>query len=344
MGYKYYDIYGFLIAVEDELSGPFETEYRRFRVDGVKPERQPDLLVKRADNSQALPTRLLADTKGMLLPLGERQSELLCNEGIDAGVIFNMAEPFISWADKCFMHAGAVSKNGRAMLFPAALDTGKTSTVMQLLQKGYDYLSDEWVVLDRKATAYPFPKKIHIINHNLEGDKAMVLRALKGNYAAYYLYLWYFWIWLLFYRHFPVRRVRALLGFFRPILFQDIQALLPDIVIGQPSVISHVFYLQRAKVADITIDKMDSGEVARRMSFWNQFEKREFIKEYHLYAATRNVRNAMIERMLDHEMGIMHDAFSKAKVFRVSLPEDSLCKATYQRLAAMVDDLFHREE
>jgi hypothetical protein len=339
--YRYYDIYGFLIAVEDSISGPFEDEYRRFRMDNHDSERKIDLLVRRTDKVQKLPTKLLADSKGILLPFGENGNEVLCDEGVGAGFIFNMVEPFINWKDKCFMHAGAVSKNGRAMIFPAALDTGKTSTVMQLLQKGYDYLSDEWVVLDRKAIAYPFPKKIHIINHNLEGDKAMVLRAMNGNHVKYYLYRWYFRLWLLLYRHFPVRRVRALLGFFRPILFQDIQELLPDVNIGQPSSISHIFFLQRAQVTEIAIDEMDSDEVARRMAFWNLFEKREFIKEYYLYASTMNKHNSRIEGMLDHEMGIMRQAFQNARVFGVSLPDKSLYKETYRQLAAKVDNLFN---
>jgi len=338
--FRYYLIYGFLIAVDQAFSAPFEAEYSRFRLD-TGGTHQPDLLITRANGCEALPTRQRGAKNGMLLPLGEGDTELICDDGVAADFVFSMAEPCIAWDDKCFIHAGAVSKNGRAMLFPAVMDTGKTSTVMQLLHRGYAYIGDEWVVVDTNAKAYPFPKRVHIINHNLEGDKAMVLRALNGNHAAYQLYLWYFRIWLLFKQHFPVRRVRSLLGIFRPILCCDIQALLPDVTIAQPAAISYVFYLQRANVADITIEEMDGGEVARRMASWNQFEKREFIKEYHVYAATGIKPNHRIEGMLERETGIMRAAFRNAKVFKVSLPDSMLSKETFRQLAAAIDSLFN---
>jgi hypothetical protein len=68
-----------------------------------------------------------------------------------------------SVSDFIFVHAGAVARDGRAILLPAAMESGKSSLVLALLQRGYRYLSDEYGALDPvTARAYPFEKRVAI--------------------------------------------------------------------------------------------------------------------------------------------------------------------------------------
>ncbi len=60
-------------------------------------------------------------------------------------------------------HAGAVARNGTALLFSARSRMGKTTLVLNLLRRGCDFLSDEVAWLDPETgLVTPFPRKINM--------------------------------------------------------------------------------------------------------------------------------------------------------------------------------------
>lgn len=60
-----------------------------------------------------------------------------------------------------FLHAGAVVRNGVALLMPAAMGEGKSTLTAALIQRGHAYLSDELGVLNvASGMAYPFQRRI----------------------------------------------------------------------------------------------------------------------------------------------------------------------------------------
>lgn len=66
------------------------------------------------------------------------------------------------------MHSAGVSKDGKAYLFPAHGGTGKTTTSMSLLSKGYDFLGDDLILVDPvRKKAYPYPRPLHIFTYNV---------------------------------------------------------------------------------------------------------------------------------------------------------------------------------
>jgi len=65
--------------------------------------------------------------------------------------------------DYLLLHAGAVTRDGKAMLLPATMESGKSSLVLALLQQGFQYLSDEFGAVDPvTGNAYPVPKRISL--------------------------------------------------------------------------------------------------------------------------------------------------------------------------------------
>jgi hypothetical protein len=70
--------------------------------------------------------------------------------------------------DFLFLHAGAVVRDGGAVLLPAPMDHGKSSLTLALLQQGFGYLSDEYGTLDPiTGRAYPLPKRIGLDQDSL---------------------------------------------------------------------------------------------------------------------------------------------------------------------------------
>jgi len=72
-------------------------------------------------------------------------------------------------ADFLLLHAGAVVRDGHALLLPAETASGKSSLTLGLLEDGASYLSDDLAALDPITNrAYPFPKRIKLIPDALE--------------------------------------------------------------------------------------------------------------------------------------------------------------------------------
>jgi len=57
-----------------------------------------------------------------------------------------------------FIHAACVARDGFAVLMPAMPSTGKTLTTLQLLNKGYEYMADDSLIVDGSGTAYCNPR------------------------------------------------------------------------------------------------------------------------------------------------------------------------------------------
>ena len=61
--------------------------------------------------------------------------------------------------DRLVFHAGAVAKDGIVVVLPAEPGGGKTSLVAALLKQGFEYLSDEFAIIDPESLkVLPFPK------------------------------------------------------------------------------------------------------------------------------------------------------------------------------------------
>jgi hypothetical protein len=59
-----------------------------------------------------------------------------------------------------FVHAGAVSWKGHAIVIPGRSMSGKSSLVNALLEAGANYLSDEFAVFDSKGKVYAFARPL----------------------------------------------------------------------------------------------------------------------------------------------------------------------------------------
>lgn len=71
------------------------------------------------------------------------------------------------------VHASAASWRGRGLVFPAPMDSGKTTLVAGLVRAGFDYLTDEAALFDAEtAELHPFPKVLWM--------EASTVRSLPG--------------------------------------------------------------------------------------------------------------------------------------------------------------------
>ncbi|NOT02537.1 MAG: hypothetical protein HOP29_18170 [Phycisphaerales bacterium] len=66
-----------------------------------------------------------------------------------------------SWPGYLAVHAGVVERNGRAALFAAPPQHGKSTLTLGLVRRGWRYLSDEFALLEPSSGhVHPYPKAI----------------------------------------------------------------------------------------------------------------------------------------------------------------------------------------
>lgn len=64
--------------------------------------------------------------------------------------------------DRIFIHAGVVEWKGRALVVPGRSFSGKSTLVAQLVRAGCAYLSDEFAILDSRATCHAYPRRLSL--------------------------------------------------------------------------------------------------------------------------------------------------------------------------------------
>src|ERR1700682_4740000 len=60
------------------------------------------------------------------------------------------------------LHAGALVKEGCAVLLPGSSHAGKSTFVEQLVRDGWTYYSDEYALIDNAGWAHAYPRTIFL--------------------------------------------------------------------------------------------------------------------------------------------------------------------------------------
>jgi hypothetical protein len=116
-----------------------------------------DLIIEEPEEGQERPTYLLR------LATEERYRSSLLTAVFGRAVWELHAAVPQRGRDFLSLHAGAVARNGGALLLPANMEHGKSSLVLALLRAGFSYLSDELGAIDPvTGRAHPFPKRIKL--------------------------------------------------------------------------------------------------------------------------------------------------------------------------------------
>ena len=69
------------------------------------------------------------------------------------------------------IHSGCLNYKGNCFLFTATRDTGKTSTILSLLDgKNFKFMSDDLTIISKDGIAFSYPEKVDISPYTLTGS------------------------------------------------------------------------------------------------------------------------------------------------------------------------------
>jgi len=314
----FYDIYGFNIFIEGSAESKFSTKYKQFEVSSAPDT--VDLSVRIHDGKENLPTKPNGSSKGMWIPFFSDEKTLWYEEGVALNVLLAFMDGLIWWSHKVSLHAGGVAKGGNAFLFAGGGNVGKTSAVMNLLEKGYDYIGDDWLVIEENI-AYPLWRTVHVHDYNLSDPR--LARSVLGIKAP--LYRSISWMSRAGMQLLPQRYLRYALSLLRDRLTinVDLQEIYPNAELARPTQISKVFYLERHNSREMTVTRgIPPEELARRMAYVYLYEWNFLFDEYYKYAYQYGKTNRQLEGRFDQIVRIARRAFQGADLYRVAIPEN----------------------
>lgn len=141
----------------------FSMLYRRFLMDGPSPIVLPSIefiLLTNPDNRWGKPVLIL---DGEVWPISSsRFLDGYAYEKIIIGIITRIQSHIL-------IHAGVVSGRGQGIILVADTMHGKTTLVLELVRRGFKFLSDEFAAMGRNdRLVYPFPRSLRIRRGTLE--------------------------------------------------------------------------------------------------------------------------------------------------------------------------------
>ncbi len=90
----------------------------------------------------------------------------------------NVMEPLLRWTfarkGYALMHGACIAVNGEALFITARTDTGKTTTILQLIREHSDkfqFLSDDMTILTKEGQVLNYPKPLTISLHTLKAAR-----------------------------------------------------------------------------------------------------------------------------------------------------------------------------
>jgi dolichol-phosphate mannosyltransferase len=167
-----------------------------FRVDSIG---EPDLVIEvAAPGGIGMRASARASAEGGGLLYSEHLGGLFANFRLDPGppltltasrvlarsphvlytnVVEGLLRSLFARSGRVLLHAACVRLGGTGVLVSARTDTGKTTTILRLLQHaGASFLSDDMTVVDARGFASRYPKPLTISNHTLKAVPKHSLR------------------------------------------------------------------------------------------------------------------------------------------------------------------------
>jgi len=141
----------------------FGRMYRRFWVDGTPTPAQRAayfVVLTQSDNEWGQPVMFL---DGEIRPLSDpKLLEGYTYDGVLNAIVAGVRSHFL-------IHAGVVSYGGQGVILAADSGHGKTTLVLELVRRGFKFLSDEMAALGRAdRLVYPFPRSLRVRPDTLE--------------------------------------------------------------------------------------------------------------------------------------------------------------------------------
>ncbi len=172
----------------------------------------------------------------------------------------NVVEPILRWhlveRGVALVHCAAFAADDRAYLITARTDTGKTTTMLKVLDReDYAFLSDDLLLVDSSGRTLTYPKPLTISAHTvhaLHGAELAVLeRAFLPLQSRIHSRSGRRFAFLLTSKHIPVASLNAVVQIIVPPPKYHVERLVPGVALGSEAHVAGIFVIERADHDDV---------------------------------------------------------------------------------------------
>ncbi len=276
-----YDVHG-IMAVESEGKLP---ELEAFRVPNLG--RDPDIRVRIGSLSAEKPVGALHQPLRRHLRYEERfkskgfAAEVEITDHIEAiatpmmrrspHVLYtNLVEPLMRWSmverGYALVHGACIVEDGRAYMITARTDTGKTTTMLKLLDAHpYEFVSDDLTIVCPDGSVLPYPKPLTISNHTLHAVKRPRLnwreRSTLGLQSRLHSRSGRQFAFFLTRTGLPVATVNTLVQYIVPPPKYPVQRLVPGVQVAGAAKLCALFIISRGEPGLEWLEPDDAQEI-----------------------------------------------------------------------------------
>lgn len=263
--------------------------------------------------------------------IGSRQCEIVCESGVPAVPLLIAIINLTALSKGVLpLHASALLYNGKGVLITGWSKAGKTETLLAFAANGAQYIGDEWIYFSADGQRmYGIPEPTRIWYWHLQEMpryKAMVKRRDLRRLQALNLFA----NMLKRLELSPLKRranyIQALKRLTSLVERQLYVQLPPETLFGQRAEETDVspkkiFFVVSHDRPDVTVQPIDSQELAERMVFSLQEERMEFLSYYFKYRfAFPKCSNSLIDQAEEIQRRLILRAFANKEAYAIYHP------------------------
>lgn len=182
----------------------------------------------------------------------------------------NLVEPILRWQfvqrGYALAHGACVVRNGSAFMVTARTDTGKTTTMLKLLDaQPYEFVSDDLTIVCPDGRVLPYPKPLTISRHTLHAVKTPRLtwreRSTLGLQSRLHSRSGRRFAFFLTRTGLPVATVNALVQLVVPPPKYPVQRLVPGVQVAADARLAGLFVIQRERDGFEWLQDADALEI-----------------------------------------------------------------------------------
>jgi hypothetical protein len=182
----------------------------------------------------------------------------------------NVVEPILRWQiverGYALIHGACIVEDDKAYLITARTDTGKTTTMLKLLDaQPYEFVSDDLTLVSPEGQILPYPKPLTLSSHTVAAVKTARLNAIQRATLPLQSRLhsrggrrFAFWLTKL---HLPTASLNAVVQFLVPPPKYTVDKLIPDVQIAGKAKLAGMVVIQRGSDAFEVLDDDDALEI-----------------------------------------------------------------------------------
>ena len=275
--------------------------------------------------------------------IGSRQCEIVCESGAPAVPLLIAIINLTALGKGVLpLHASALLYNGKGVLITGWSKGGKTETLLAFATNGAQYIGDEWIYLSMNGQQmYGIPEPTRIWYWHLQempGYKAMVSRKDLLRLQALDLLANAFEHFVSTFSGLPGRSRQILKRLTALIKRQLYVQVPPDKLFEQKAAPKDaqpekIFFVVSHDQPELTVQKINSKEVAERIVFSLQEERMDFMSYYFKYRfAFPTCSNSLIDQAEEIQRKLVVKALAGKEAYAIYHPYPFSIPSLFDRI------------